>query len=392
MAFCGYPRNSISPCSFGARVISSSRVIPKLLRLHGTTLCLRLAYFSARSVDTKCSWLLMKQHPSKSHLILRGSPGEPNKSPDVKEYGESAVSQACNAIERSINGIQIPARSLVALAGKWKSLYAAGPDEKHRDIIDNVVIKAEPDGISFASETSFHGLVSYSGEGKVYQKNQIIGQWTHPTDRSLAEGLFMLMVNPTADIMYGYSTTFDVDGALIYGTWVFAKKVVGLPEEEVHERLLRAQKTLIQSTISPFHELQSSSEPPSTVKLLETHWYFKSGITKELLQLELRGNRVSGIRRTTHPTGTETEYGVSGWHYGSIYWLEYHLLSGSGGGSILLDEFTNDRFSGLLLSKDCYTGVKQCRTNIWFPSSLIKLHKGILQVRRCGDTFYGGWI
>jgi hypothetical protein len=71
------------------------------------------------------------------------------------------------------------ARSLSVLAGEWKSRYAAGPDKEHREVVDNVVIRAEPDGISFISD-SIHGLVPYSGQGKVYRKDQIIGRWNHP--------------------------------------------------------------------------------------------------------------------------------------------------------------------------------------------------------------------
>jgi hypothetical protein len=108
---------------------------------------------------------------------------------------------------------------------------------------------------------------------------------------------------------------------------------------------------------------------------LATRWNFKSGTTQEELHLDVQGNAVSGLRRTIHARGNVTEYVVSGWRHGSTFWLEYHLMIGNGGGVILLDEFTNDRYSGMLLSKDCDTGVKQCRTNVWFTSHLIKNHK-----------------
>jgi hypothetical protein len=153
-----------------------------------------------------------------------------------------------HAIERSMKTLPIPP-NLSALAGEWKSRYAAGPDAEHREVIDEVVIRAEQEGISFISD-SIHGLVAYSGQGKIYYKNQIIGQWNHPTDRSMAEGLFMLTVSPTADVMYGYSTSQDVHGAIVYGTWAFAKKD-GRTDQDINKNLLRAQKTLKQRTISP---------------------------------------------------------------------------------------------------------------------------------------------
>jgi hypothetical protein len=166
----------------------------------------------------------------------------------IERDPQSAVRSACNEITNRINNPTI-ASNLRVLAGDWKSLYAAGPDEEHREVMDDVVITAEPEGISFTSG-SFHGLVPYSGRGKVYYKNQIMGQWNHPTDRSMAEGLFMLMVNPTADVMYGYSTSQDAHGATIYGTWVFAK-TGERTDEDIKDKLFRGQITLRQRTISP---------------------------------------------------------------------------------------------------------------------------------------------
>ena len=109
---------------------------------------------------------------------------------------------------------------------------------------------------------------------------------------------------------------------------------------------------------------------------LVTRWYFRSGITEEELNLNVLGHRVTGTRTTTHPTGKETIYDVTGWHHTSTFWLEYHHQTDIfGGGSILLDQFTNDRLSGMVLSKDCDTGIMQCRSNMWFPSNLKKNHQ-----------------
>jgi hypothetical protein len=166
----------------------------------------------------------------------------------IQHDSDSAVRSACDQIQHNIDAPHIPA-NLSVLAGEWKSRYAAGPDKHHREVIDNVVIRVEPDGISFVSD-SMHGLVPYSGQGKVYRKDQIIGRWNHPTNRSMAEGFFMLTVSPVADVMYGYSTSQDENGAIIYGTWAFAKKD-GRSEQEIHANLLRAQETLRQRTISP---------------------------------------------------------------------------------------------------------------------------------------------
>jgi hypothetical protein len=109
---------------------------------------------------------------------------------------------------------------------------------------------------------------------------------------------------------------------------------------------------------------------------LVTRWYFRSGITEEELNLTVVGHRVTGTRKTKHPKGKETTYDVTGWYHTSTFWLEYHHQTDIfGGGSILLDQFTNDRLSGMLLSKDCDTGIMQCRSNMWFPSNLKKNHR-----------------
>ena len=122
-------------------------------------------------------------------------------------------------------------------------------------------------------------------------------------------------------------------------------------------------------------QVGAGSGPPRVVSLV-SRWYFKSGITEEELNLVVVGNRVTGTRKTRHPKGKETLYDVTGWHHTSTYWLEYHHPSDEyGGGSVLLDQFTNDRLSGMVLRKDCDTGVMQCRANMWFPPALKKNHK-----------------
>jgi hypothetical protein len=93
------------------------------------------------------------------------------------------------------------------------------------------------------------------------------------------------------------------------------------------------------------------------------------------LQIKINGHSVSGTRTTKHPRGKVTVYDITGWNFGFTYWLEYHLPTDNGGGVILLDEFTNDKWSGIVTSKDCDTGIKQCRVNMWLPIELKKNHK-----------------
>ncbi len=131
--------------------------------------------------------------------------------------------------------------------------------------------------------------------------------------------------------------------------------------------------------VGVFFDRWLSSKPGSQSKStdgrflhLAARWYFKSGITEEELKIKINGNSVSGTRTTKHPKGKITVYEVTGWNFGFTYWLEYHLPTENGGGVILLDEFTNEKWSGIVASKDCNTGVKQCRANMWFPVEMKK--------------------
>lgn len=158
----------------------------------------------------------------------------------------SVVRPACDVIDSNIGKRQVP-DDLFRLQGQWKSRFAAGPFVDHPVFIDDVEIKAGPDAISLIG---FSGTIPYRGEARVHDENQIIGRWTHPSERAMAKGVFMLIVSPTADSMYGYSTSQDAYGATIFGTWVFAKKD-GVSDQDTLSRLVREQKFLQEHTISP---------------------------------------------------------------------------------------------------------------------------------------------
>src|SRR5437899_8076573 len=88
---------------------------------------------------------------------------------------------------------------------------------------------------------------SYSARGRVY-KNQVMGTWQHTSAESYAEGLFMLVVNPLANVMYGYCTGHNESGGMIFETWVLVKKT-GLTESQINAQLLWGEKALKGQTI-----------------------------------------------------------------------------------------------------------------------------------------------
>ena len=173
-------------------------------------------------------------------------------------YDLTAVSSACNVIEWSIRDRQVP-DPLQRLQGRWISLFAAGPFPNHPVETDNVEIRAEGNGIALTGRS---GEIPYTGNGRVYYKGQVIGEWTHPSNRSPAEGLFMLVPNATGDAMYGYSTTQDARGATVFATWVFAKANYQ-NKSTVKASLFQAQKDLQECTISPRLELDKILLPDS---------------------------------------------------------------------------------------------------------------------------------
>jgi hypothetical protein len=163
----------------------------------------------------------------------------------VGTYDRSAVSKACNEIERSISQRHVPP-ALARLQGKWKSCFASGPFPDHPTMTDDVEITVTATGIHL---TGSSGKFSYTGEGVVYFENQILGEWTHPPDTTMARGLFMLFVNTIADAMYGYCTSQDEHGHTVFGKWIFAKNS-GI-DDQVSARLLRSERYLQESTIGP---------------------------------------------------------------------------------------------------------------------------------------------
>ena len=64
--------------------------------------------------------------------------------------------------------------------------------------MDDVEITATAKGIYLTGNSR---EIKYTGDGQVYYENQIIGDWTHPQHVSMGRGLFMLLVNATADSM-----------------------------------------------------------------------------------------------------------------------------------------------------------------------------------------------
>jgi hypothetical protein len=68
------------------------------------------------------------------------------------------------------------------------------------------------------------------------------------------EGVFVLTVSPAANVMYGYFTSPDEIGGVVYATWVLAKTTGAdgsvIDQGKLDERLNKAQGMLKLKTVS----------------------------------------------------------------------------------------------------------------------------------------------
>jgi hypothetical protein len=159
----------------------------------------------------------------------------------VEDDGLSAVRTACDQIAREINKPRF-----AEFVGEWRSRYAKAADPDHGDVIDDLEVSAAPGGICFHSKP-IPGTEPYSAHGRIYN-NQVIGKWQHKSGATFAEGLFILIVNPLANVMYGYCSGRDENGTMIYETWVLAKKT-GLSESETNKHLMWGETAVKKHTV-----------------------------------------------------------------------------------------------------------------------------------------------
>ena len=116
-------------------------------------------------------------------------------------------------------------------------------------MVDEVIeIRPGRSGLSFTTKSSSLNDY-YTATGILSAERQIIGKWKSKEGTNDMEGAFLLTVNPTSNVMYGYFTTPDSLGGVVYATWVLAK-MAGADEATIAERLKKAQGLLARMTIS----------------------------------------------------------------------------------------------------------------------------------------------
>ncbi|HYJ89134.1 MAG TPA: nucleotide-binding protein [Pyrinomonadaceae bacterium] len=156
--------------------------------------------------------------------------------------GESAVRTSCRKISEAITAARFP-----HLVGDWRSVYPLTFEEGSPMVEEILEIRPGRNGLSFVTKTS--SLQDYyTAFGHLALERQIIGKWKSREESNDMEGVFVLTVNPTSNIMYGYFTSPDEIGGVVYAMWVLAK-MAGADEARVAERLKKAEELLKQKTV-----------------------------------------------------------------------------------------------------------------------------------------------
>lgn len=160
----------------------------------------------------------------------------------IETDGPSAVRKAVSAISERIKACRFP-----HLLGDWKSEYPATYQDGSPMVTETLSIRASGDCLYFGTKESSVGDF-YTVKGRMALERQILGKWVSRAGTNDLDGLFMLTVSPSGDFMYGYFTSPDVGGGIVYATWVLAK-TAGADEAKIEKRLASARKRLKQATV-----------------------------------------------------------------------------------------------------------------------------------------------
>jgi len=165
------------------------------------------------------------------------------------EDGAAAVRKASRQISDRIKATRFP-----YLVGEWKSEYPTTYEEGNPISSEDVSVRTCGDYLYFATKTSSRECF-YTAWGRVVLDRQVIGKWKNRVGTNNMEGVFMLTISPDANLMYGYFTSADPKGGIIYAAWVLAK-MAEATEAKVNERMRKARNMLRETTITDLTTLR----------------------------------------------------------------------------------------------------------------------------------------
>jgi hypothetical protein len=160
----------------------------------------------------------------------------------VRGNDTGAVNDAYLAISERIEASRFP-----FLVGEWKSEYSMTFEEGYPTVVEEMYVRTSGDCLSLVTKISSHDDF-YTAWGRIVIDRQIIGKWKSHPGKNNMEGVFMLTFSPNANYMYGYFTSPDEKGGIVYATWVLAK-MTDADEAEVNERMRKARTLLKGITI-----------------------------------------------------------------------------------------------------------------------------------------------
>ena len=156
---------------------------------------------------------------------------------------QAAVRAACRKISDAITASRYP-----HLIGDWKSVYPLTFEDGCPMVDEVLEVRPGRNGLIFATKTSSLNDF-YTASGHLTLDRQIMGRWKSREGTNDMEGAFLLTISPTSDLMYGYFTTPDTVGSVVFATWVMAK-MTGADEATVTERIKKGQDRLARATFS----------------------------------------------------------------------------------------------------------------------------------------------
>jgi len=154
-----------------------------------------------------------------------------------------AIKEACDQIR---NKIYEQEQKFPYLLGEWKSIYPLPFEENIPEVEEIVEISSFRDGISISSKENSQKDY-YKATGRIVD-HKIIGEWNSRVEDNDSSGIFMLIISPDGNSMYGYFTVPDERNSIMYAYWVLAR-MKETDEETITHRLKRAKELLNLSRI-----------------------------------------------------------------------------------------------------------------------------------------------
>lgn len=155
---------------------------------------------------------------------------------------KAAVLDAYLAISERIEASRFP-----YLVGEWRSEYPKTFEEGSPMVNEEMFVRTSGDSLNLITKSSSDDDF-YISMGRIAMDRQIIGKWKSVAGQNNIQGVFMLIISPQADFMYGYFTAPDERGGIVCGTWVLAK-MADADEAEINNRLRKARTMLKAITI-----------------------------------------------------------------------------------------------------------------------------------------------